>query len=87
MQFGFTKGRSVKLNLLTLMQCVSPVLFDRGQLDVILLDLAKAFDMLAHTMFINKCKLYGVSEDFAVWLASFLKDRVGRVGCNGHIGS
>jgi len=48
-------------------------------LDVIYLDLAKAFDSVPHRRLLLKLKLYGVSGRFLSWIESFLLDRSQRV--------
>ncbi len=86
-QFGFVAGRSIELNLMSLLFKVAPCLFSRSQFDVIYLDFAKAFDMVNHALLLIKLGHYGMSKKFVAWFESFLKNRTFVVLCNGVIGN
>ena len=48
----------------------------RGQVSgVILLDLSAAFDLVDPVLLIQKLKIYGIKEDFALWIESYLTNR------------
>ena len=42
---------------------------------VVMLDLSAAFDVVDHSILLNKLKLYGFDEDSLSWLSSYLSDR------------
>ena len=42
---------------------------------VILLDLSAAFDLVDSNILVEKLKIYGLEEDFAEWVQSYLSDR------------
>jgi hypothetical protein len=44
----------------------------KGQVDVILLDFAKAFDKDPHRRLLHKLKFYGVDGTTLAWISSFL---------------
>ena len=46
-----------------------------NQSDVIILDFAKAFDKVNHSLLIHKLKHYGVNGNVLIWFKSFLSDR------------
>ena len=43
--------------------------------DVIYLDLQKAFDSVPHNRLLVKVESYGISSKFLAWIKSFLSDR------------
>ena len=47
--------------------------------DEILLDMSKAFDLVPHIRLIHKIRGYGASNELTVWLDDFLKNRSQRV--------
>ena len=48
----------------------------RGQVSgVVLVDLSAAFDLVSPTLLIQKLKIYGIDEDFASWILSYLSGR------------
>nr|XP_054772444.1 EGF-like repeat and discoidin I-like domain-containing protein 3 [Lytechinus pictus] len=48
---------------------------NREQIDVILLDLAKAFDKVPHGRLLNKLDFYGIRNSTHEWIADFLDNR------------
>lgn len=62
-QFGFIKGRSTVLQLLTLLDKWTQSLESRGQTDVIYTDFEKAFDKVPHKRLIGKLEAYGISSE------------------------
>lgn len=82
-QHGFVIGRSVDTNLVSFMDFVSPVVETRGQVDVIYLDLAKAFDRVSHGFLLDKLSILGLSGNLLGWLRSYLSNRTNVLKCNG----
>ena len=77
-QHGFRHKRSCETQLLlTYNDIVSGV--DKGdQMDILVLDFAKAFDKVAHKRLLHKLNHYGVRGQLLKWIRSFL---VGRSQC------
>lgn len=49
---------------------------ERGkQTDVPIMDFAKAFDRVNHSLLLHKLQRYGITGTTLTWIASFLKDR------------
>ena len=42
---------------------------------VVLVDLSAAFDLVSPALLIQKLKIYGIDDDFATWILSYLTDR------------
>lgn len=82
-QYGFIKGRSTVLQLLTMLDDWTDKLENGGQIDVIYTDFEKAFDKVPHSRLLNKLRGYGISEALIGWISSFLIDRMQRVRVNG----
>ncbi len=82
-QFGFLSGRSLELNLVSLLHKVAPCLNGQSQFDVAYLDFVKAFVKVKHALLLKKLRFYGMSHSFVTWFSSYLKDRKFIVRCNG----
>ena len=70
-QHGFPARRSTTTQL----ECCrdwSVCMKSNKPFDVIYLDFAKAFDSVAHTQFLYKLKLYGISNMILKWLENVL---------------
>ena len=52
---------------------------------VIMLDMSAAFDVVDHTILLDKLKLYGLTEGALTWVKSYLEGRSQRVYCDGHL--
>jgi hypothetical protein len=81
-QFGFRKGASCELLHLNLQHFVTNTLDHGGQVDLVSLDLAKAFDTVDHRLLLHKLSAYGLSTEVLSWIASFLQGRSQRVSVN-----
>jgi hypothetical protein len=82
-QFGFIKGRSTVLQLLTLLDNWTKYLESGGQIDIIITDFEKAFDKVPHRRLISKLKAYGVDSKLVDWKEGFLRNRQQQVKING----
>ena len=71
-QNGFLQGRSTVTQLLAFYHETSQSL-DKGlQLDIVYLDLAKAFDSVSHQRLLLKLSHCGVSGKLLLWFKSYL---------------
>lgn len=83
-QHGFRKKRSCESQLVTTIQGIASKLrTGRDQVDVILLDFAKAFDKVPHQRLLHKLNFYGVRDENLHWVESFLSSRKQRVLLDG----
>jgi len=74
-QHGF---RSLRSTVTQLVECVddwSKIIDDRGQVDVIYLDYAKAFDTVSHPKLLHKLEHMGVQGYLLGWIRAFLSAR------------
>ena len=68
-QHGFRKKRSCESHLVTTIQGIASKLrTGRDQVDVILLDFAKAFDKVPHQRLLHKLNFYGVRDENLHWV-------------------
>jgi hypothetical protein len=81
-QFGFVRGRSTSIQLLQVFEHWTSVMDSGGEIDVIYLDFAKAFDTVPHRRLLKKLECQGVGGDTLRWIESFLTDRQQRVLVN-----
>ena len=78
-QHGFRKKRSCETQLLSTIQEIASSTAKGHQVDIILLDFAKAFDKVPHTRLLHKLDHYGVRGNVKQWIESFLSHREQRV--------
>ena len=86
-QSGFRKNYSTDLCLSFLNDKIIKG-FDKGLLTgMILIDLQKAFDTINHTIFFDKMKALGFSEQVINWFQSYLSNRTFQVAINNQFSS
>jgi hypothetical protein len=61
-QHGFRKKRSIESHLLVTVQEIVKRLATGSQVDIILLDFAKAFDKVPHSRLLYKLEYYGIDQ-------------------------
>ena len=83
LQHGFLRGKSTVTQLLHVYQEILDYLAGGKEVDVIHLDLSKAFDRVQHHMLLNKLEQYGISGSLLQWFRSYLSDRYQRVALDG----
>ena len=78
-QHGFRAGRSCLSQLLEHQMTIIEMLEEGKDVDVVYLDLAKAFDKVDYGILIQKLKHIGISGVMLKWIHSFLNGRIQRV--------
>ena len=74
-QYGFRNNRSCALQLLNVMEKWTDYVERHQSWDTIYLDLAKAFDKVAHKRLLKKVASYGIKGSVLAWITSFLSSR------------
>ena len=74
-QHGFTKKRNTVTNLLEALNIWTEALSHHLPVDIIYLDLEKAFDKVPHSRLLLQLRRYGISGDLLAWIESFLTNR------------
>ena len=83
-QHGFRAGHSCLSQLLHHHDCMTKLLEEGKNVDVIYLDFAKAFDKLDFAITLNKLSSMGVAGKIYRWIKSFLTAREQYVYVDGH---
>ena len=86
-QHGFRKNRSTESQLLVTVQEIVKRLATGSQVDIILLDFAKAFDKVPHSRLLHNLEYYGIDQATIKWIKSFLENRNQNVVLDGVISS
>ena len=81
-QHGFLFGRSCLTNLLESLDDWSSILDTGNAVDIVFLDLHKAFDSVPHRRLLMKLSAYGIQGKIATWLSEFLGGKLQRVVLN-----
>lgn len=81
-QHGFVKHRSTITNLIYFFNKLFSFSNNRFPMDVIFLDLSKAFDSVIHSKLICKIRSYGIKGRILNWIIDFLKNRTFCVNVN-----
>ena len=86
-QHGFRPNRSTVTQLLEQYEAILDALCTQSNIDIIMLDYAKAFDKINHSILLHKLRDLGITGQIGKWLGQFLLDRTQRVSLNGHLSS
>ena len=82
-QHGFRARHSCESQLITTMQDLLQNVEQKRQVDLLVLDLAKAFDKVPHRQVLQKVEHYGIRGNILAWLSDFLMDRTQSVVVDG----
>ena len=82
-QFGFRKGHSTSLALISIIDKVSQLLDSKQFVIGVYLDLTKAFDTVKHDILLRKLEHYGIRGLANKWFSSYLSNRKQFVHVNG----
>ena len=74
-QHGFRHNRSCETQLVLFINDLAKSYDNGKQTDVILMDIAKAFDNVPHNRLRHKLQWYGIIGNTYQWISSFLSDR------------
>ena len=83
-QHGFRRGRSCETQLLEFVEELMTNLEEGKQTDILIMDFAKAFDRVNHSLLVHKLHRYGIRDSTLAWIENFLEDRHQAVVVNGH---
>lgn len=83
-QHGFVTGRSTNSNLLIYTSHLCNSFDEKGQVDAIYTDFAKAFDRVSHSILLAKAEYIGINGDLLRWLTSYLNHRSQLVTLSGY---
>ena len=86
-QHGFLKNKSTLSNLLLTMNDLTKAIDERNNIDIIYIDLAKAFDSVSHPKLLHKLEKLGFGGDVLSWLRAFITNRPQSVKVNGAFSS
>ena len=78
-QHGFLTGRSTTTNLLECLNSWTSAIDRKNCVDVMYLDIAKAFDTVSHSKLLHKLRAYGIDGKLLSWIKAFLTNRSQRV--------
>ena len=76
MQSGFCSGYGCVTATLKVLNYVTIALDSKQCCDTIVIDLAKAFDKVDHSILVGRLRSIGVSEGALAWFANYLSQRV-----------
>ena len=82
-QHGFRKQHSCETQLINTLEELCKGLKDEQQIDALILDFSKAFDVVGHRRLLGKLDHYGVRGDTHQWIESWLTGRIQRVVVEG----
>jgi len=82
-QSGFRKNHSCETALVHLIDKWLKAINDGYIIGVVMIDFKKAFDLVDHSVLLNKLVLYKCSQTTVNWFKSYLSDRKQRVNING----
>jgi hypothetical protein len=74
-QHGFRRGRSCETQLLNLVEHLNKKMAEGKESEIVVMDFAKAFDKVNHSLLTQKLHHYGVRGTTNAWITHFLENR------------
>ena len=84
-QFGFLAKHSTVTQLLSTINEWIPSLNCGNCIDVVYIDLSKAFDTVCHSKLIFKLEQYGLQGHLLRWIKEFLRNRTQQIKIKGYL--
>ena len=84
-QHGFRPNRSTVSQLLEQYDAILDALCSQSNIDIIMLDYAKAFDKINHSILLEKVKTLGIGGQIGKWIGHFLINRTQKISLSGHL--
>lgn len=81
-QHGFIKGKSTTTQLLECLNDWTELLDTGCFVDILYIDIAKAFDSVSHVKLLSKIRKYGIAGSAYEWIKAFLSNRRQKVIIN-----
>ena len=75
LQHGFRRGRSCESQLIEFIDDLSNNLHNNQQTDILVMDFAKAFDKVCHSLLTHKLHHYGLQGNVNRWIKNWLANR------------
>ncbi|GAB0183500.1 mitochondrial enolase superfamily member 1 [Grus japonensis] len=82
-QHGFMKGRSYLTNLISFYDKMTCLVDEGKAVDVVYLDISKAFDTISHSILLKKLAAHGLDGHALHWVKNWLDGQAQRVVANG----
>ena len=82
-QHGFTKGKSCLTNLIALYDGMTGRVDEGRAVDVVYLDVSKAFDTVSYNILLEKLRKCGLDEWSVRWIENWLNGRTQRIVISG----
>lgn len=82
-QHGFRRGRSCETQLIEFVEELNRCMAEGKESEVVIMDFAKAFDKVNHSLLLHKLHQYGIRGTTNRWIHSFLENRQQAVVVNG----
>uniref|UniRef100_A0A8C6MDJ7 Reverse transcriptase domain-containing protein n=1 Tax=Nothobranchius furzeri TaxID=105023 RepID=A0A8C6MDJ7_NOTFU len=74
-QFGFRSNRSTLMAVMALTEDITTAVEENKYTLGVFIDLSKAFDVIDHTLLLQKLQRYGIRGTAYAWVASYLSER------------
>ena len=82
-QHGFREKHSCETQLINTIEDLARGLDNQQQLDLLILDFSKAFDLVGHQRLIKKLQYYGIRDTTLQWISAWLVGRTQKVVVDG----